>query len=124
MIQAVKQFGWKEVSVFIPDCVKDDDDALTVKIGLERAKMENISLILKNSPDDILANAEFNECEEKSFRYMQEKVESMLDLDLKHQRDKKINTENYYKWSKCYLSQSGFLTANEPKLSMDEKIKN
>ena len=123
LIKKVKEYGWKEISVQLPDCVRDDDDAITVKIGYERAKMERIALRLKNNPDDIMANEEFNECEKNTLSLMRQKVESMLDLDLKHQRNKKVNTENYYKWSKRFLAKDGFLTETLPSLSHTEKMK-
>ena len=64
LIKKIKDFGWNEKIVELPDCVKDDDE-ITVMIGYERAKMEKQCLKLRHDPNDVISMEVFEKAEAK-----------------------------------------------------------
>ena len=123
IVADVKDFGWSEKTVRIPDCVRGRDDKWTVRIGVEHAKMEKISLILKKDPTNKEAMGKFQEAQEKCLEYMREKRDADCDRDLKYARSSgKVRLKNFYKWADSNLSKRSFSERIDKQLTEKEKL--
>jgi len=111
IIEMTKKFAWEEQTAFWPEETPENADHLTVQISQVCAKMSELSLSIQNKGHTFEKQEEFIKLENKKLELMKEKVQSRIELCMKHQLDNvhERKTENLFKWTKNYLSRDGFL---------------
>ena len=122
IIERVKEWGWKEKVVWLPDCIEDDADIWTVKIGIEHAKMQRIGTKLKKNMKDEEALREFKEAQEKCLRFAREKRDADCDRDLAFATGAHgPNLSNFYKWADQNISKTTFSSTCDITLTTAQK---
>ena len=125
IINKTKNVAWDTVTVRLPDCLDDNADKWTVKIGIEHARMEKLGLHLQTNPKDKRAYEKFVDAQRRCLKFMAEKRDADCDLDLKHNKSSYYGPfmGNFYKWCDKYVSNKGsYLSKTHSLLTDEEKM--